>query len=161
MIPANVALPIIVVGPEHEHELTDIQRQVIADSLSITNEDVPDFDQGTRLFEGRYGGAQLIATFLHSGIYTFRFLISDDAPGALKPIDPNKPVKFFGTVCPGAGLCDDLRFQDITDYFFFGNLELTDGLGDTPLGMSLGVSVPSGGSLDVIMAAYYVDDTPQ
>ena len=159
-IPADEALPMIVVGPEFERELTEVQRQVIADSLSIGIEDVPDFDQATRLFEGRNAGVELIATLEHTGIYTFTFVTPSGAPVEFKSIDPGKPIRFFGIFCPQVAWCD-AKFQDITDTFFFDNLQLIDGTGNMPLAMSFGVSIPQGGSLDVMVIAYYVDDTLQ
>ncbi len=160
-ISASEALPVIVVGPEFEHDLTAHERQVIADSLSIAIEDVPDFDNGAKLFEGRNSGVQLIANIDWSRIYTFTFTIPPDASDAFKPIDPDRPIKFFGEVCPRFVECEGPGFQDITDYLLQCTPELTGGKDDLPLAMSLCVSVPSDALLYVMVIAYYADNTPQ
>ena len=144
-------LVIVAVGSHDVRSIDGYERTVLADSLGISEDDLPEIESDVNLVassETNYGTVELHT----SGFHNLELVPVSRPFGGFRSMKLDGDLRLFGRIVP------DGEFQELTETIAYVDTVLDAGGVDSTPKISIGVSVPQGRTVHVEMLAYSSTD---
>ena len=143
----NPNLVIVSVGDPDTRSIDSYERMVLADSLGIPEDELPEVEPGVKLVaESDAGDAPIVVQ--NSGFYTLELTAVAPSVSSFPSIDIEGDLRLFGRVAPDGG------FQELTGTVAAIDTVLDSGDVESMPKISIAISVPSSRTVQVEMLAY-------